>query len=273
MGSKKSNFESDNSKVDYLRKIVDEAMLVAKAKGWDTTCEGFDEERGRFASLYVERSFSFDRHVTGSFEISLTDRHVKIKPENTSFYSNGLADLRDSIWEALRDAGLTTKNEGGQKSGNELSDELALLNRVLRRFHRSARQLKHRYGDREPLRISDEYDVQDFLHSLLRALFDDIRTEEYVPSYAGGASRVDFLLKKEKIAIEVKMASASLTDRKIGEQLIIDIERYQSHPDVEILYCFVYDPHGEVRNPAGLESDLSGTQKKLDVKVIVVSPS
>ena len=28
--------------------------------------------------------------------------------------------------------------------------------------------------------------------------FDDIRPEEYTPSYAGGSSRIDFLLKDEK---------------------------------------------------------------------------
>ena len=34
--------------------------------------------------------------------------------------------------------------------------------------------------------------------------FDDIRAEEWTPSYAGKCARVDFLLKNEKIVIEVK---------------------------------------------------------------------
>jgi REase_DpnII-MboI len=32
--------------------------------------------------------------------------------------------------------------------------------------------------------IKDEYDVQDLLHAILRAFFDDVRPEEFVPSYA-----------------------------------------------------------------------------------------
>jgi len=129
-----------------------------------------------------------------------------------------------------------------------------------------------RYADRPGLVVEDEYDVQDLLHAFLRGLFDDIRPEEYTPSYAGGASRMDFLLKSEQIVIETKVASNSLRDRQIGEQLMIDIQRYQAHPDCKRLICFVYDPHGNIRNPTGLESDLSRVHDKLEVKVIVVSP-
>ena len=144
--------------------------------------------------------------------------------------------------------------------------------RLLRRFHRTVRQLKHRHNDRIPLLIEDEYDVQDLLHAILRGLFDDVRPEEYTPSYAGGASRMDFLLKSEQIVLETKVASSSLRDKQIGEQLIVDIERYQSHPDCNHLLCFVYDPAGYLKNPSGLENDLSRVHEKLKVKVIVISP-
>ncbi|HMF22825.1 MAG TPA: hypothetical protein VKG24_11965 [Pseudolabrys sp.] len=142
---------------------------------------------------------------------------------------------------------------------------------MLRRFHRIVRQLKHRHGDRSGFDVQDEYDVQDLLHAILRGLFDDVRSEEYTPSYAGGSSRMDFLLKSQQIAIEVKFANRALRDKQVGEQLLIDIGRYQSHQDCRRLICFVYDPFGHLRNPAGLEADLSKTIGKLEVKVIVVS--
>jgi len=142
---------------------------------------------------------------------------------------------------------------------------------VLRRFHRIVRQLKHRHGDRSGFDVQDEYDVQDLLHAILRGLFDDVRSEEYTPSYAGGSSRMDFLLKSQQIAIEVKFANRALRDKQVGEQLLIDIGRYQFHQDCLRLICFVYDPFGHLRNPAGLEADLSKTIGKLEVKVIVVS--
>jgi hypothetical protein len=69
----------------------------------------------------------------------------------------------------------------------------------------------------------------------------------------------------------VKVASAALRDRQIGEQLLIDIGRYQSHQDCRRLICFIYDPGGYLKNPTGLETDLSQTTEKLEVKVIVVS--
>lgn len=118
--------------------------------------------------------------------------------------------------------------------------------------------------------IEDEYDVQDLLHAVLRGRYDDVRPEEYSPSYAGSSSRIDFLLKDEQIVIEVKMASEKLRDGKVGEQLIVDIERYKEHPDCRTLFCLVYVPNHELRNPAGLEGDLSGEREGLDVVVMVV---
>jgi DpnII restriction endonuclease len=111
--------------------------------------------------------------------------------------------------------------------------------------------LKHRHGDRPGFEVRDEYDVQDVLHAIIRGLFDDVRSEEYTPSYAGGSSRMDFLLKSEQIVIEVKLASATLRDKQIGEQLLIDIGRYQSYQDCRRLICFVYDPMGYVKKPLG----------------------
>ena len=118
-----------------------------------------------------------------------------------------------------------------------------------------------------------EYDVQDLLSALLVLYFDDIRSEEWTPSYAGKSARMDFLLKNEKIVVEVKMTRKGLADKEIGDQLIIDIERYKEHPDCDILICFVYDPEGRITNPQGLSRDLQ-SQSKDDLKVIVlINPS
>ena len=56
----------------------------------------------------------------------------------------------------------------------------------------------------------------------------------------------------------------------LGEQLIVDIERYKSHPDCRTLICFVYDPAGIIKNPRGIENDLNGRHAELEVKVIIV---
>lgn len=149
-------------------------------------------------------------------------------------------------------------------------DWVALVNNICLRFHLVASQMRSRYDDRETLVVKDEYDTQDLLHSLLHIHFDDIRKEEWTPSSAGACSRVDFLLKHEKIIIEVKKTRETLKAKQIGEQLIIDIERYKVHPDCSKLICFVYDPEGWISNPRGIENDLSKNHEGLTVSVIIV---
>jgi DpnII restriction endonuclease len=87
------------------------------------------------------------------------------------------------------------------------------IERLLRRFYRVARQLRARHGERQTLEVNDEYDVQDLLAALLHLRFDDIRAEEWVPSYAGKASRMDFLLKSEQVVIETKMTRDGVWER------------------------------------------------------------
>ncbi|USD46747.1 DUF2321 domain-containing protein [Vibrio sp. SCSIO 43145] len=149
-------------------------------------------------------------------------------------------------------------------------DHLALVEKLCSRFHLVAKQIKSRYNDRDTLIINDEYDVQDLLHSMLLIHFDDVRAEEWTPSYAGGCSRVDFLLKQEQIVIEVKKTRQSLKGKHVGEQLIVDTERYKVHPDCKKLVCFVYDPDGWVANPRGLENDLNSSDEDFECKVLIV---
>ena len=130
------------------------------------------------------------------------------------------------------------------------------LETIFDRFHIVARQLRTRHDSRNTLEITDEYDVQDLLHALLLLHFDDVRPEEWTPSYAGGAVRMDFLLKDEGIVIEVKKTRKSMTSKSLGEELLIDREKYKVHPDCNKLYCFVYDPEGLLGNPTGIKKDL-----------------
>lgn len=163
--------------------------------------------------------------------------------------------------------------ELGDDAPPQAPDQLTLLERVCLRFHAVCRQLQDRHSGRPTLSVDDEYDVQDLLHALLRLHFDDIRPEEWTPSYAGGGSRVDFLLKLERIVIEVKKTRASMKVSELGAQLIVDIARYERHPDCGTLVCFVYDPEGRIGNPVGLERDLEGHSGKLRVRVIVAPKS
>lgn len=131
------------------------------------------------------------------------------------------------------------------------------VDEICRRFHRAATMLRNRRSGRPPLAMDDEYDVQYLLHALLVCQFDDVRSEEWTPSYAGGASRMDFVLHAEEVVVEAKRTRSTLRDREIGEQLIVDIAKYATYPRCKELVCFVYDPEHQIANPASLESDLA----------------
>lgn len=150
---------------------------------------------------------------------------------------------------------------------------LEQVERMVKRFHRAALQLRKRHSGRPAHVINDEYDVQDLLHAFLKLHFDDVRPEEVSPSYAGKSSRMDFLLKAEQLVVEVKMTRDSLGEKDVGGQLIEDIARYAKHPDCKTLVCFVYDPEHRIGNPDGIENDLSGVRDGLPVKVFIAPRS
>ena len=149
-------------------------------------------------------------------------------------------------------------------------DALARIEALCNGFYAVARSMRKRHAERPTLDVADEYDVQDLLRSLLAVDFHDVRPEEWTPSYAGGAARMDFLLKSEQVVMETKMTRDGLGDRELGEQLIIDIAKYAQHPDCRTLVCFVYDPLGLVSNPVGLQADLERQSNgSLAVRVLV----
>jgi REase_DpnII-MboI len=74
------------------------------------------------------------------------------------------------------------------------------IEQVLIRFHKVVRKLSHRHGGRTPLTIGDEYDVQDLLKAIFAIDFEDVRAEEWAPSYPGSSKRMDFVFKKHGIS-------------------------------------------------------------------------
>ncbi len=171
------------------------------------------------------------------------------------------------ILKAVRDDIKAGELEGPEEP--RARSQVALLEDLFSRFHLVVRQLRSRHADRQTLDVTDEYDVQDLVHALLWLNFEDVRAEEYTPSYAGKASRVDFLLKQERTVVELKMTRPGLGVKELGSQLIEDIARYKSHPDCQALVCFVYDPSGLIPNPRGIEADLNRDGEPFPVRVLI----
>ena len=137
-----------------------------------------------------------------------------------------------------------------------------------------ARQLSRRHGGRNTLEIQDEYDVQDLLHSLLLVEFDDVRDESNNPKYLGKGTRIDLLLPRERVAIEVKMTRSTLSEGELGSQLAEDITRY-ADPDanrgVTDLVLYIHDPTHQVANPSGFCHDLERASDRLRIRAAITN--
>lgn len=215
---------------------------------------------GVFAEWRTQ-SLAFLTNLLGSGNVYVNNFTEKVEDPYRSHAEAGIGILR-AVAEDLRAGYVATDDSPSIKN------PIMILSQVCERFHLVVRQLRSRYDSRETLNVQDEYDVQDLLHALLWLDFDDIRPEEWTPSYAGKTSRMDFLLKSEQIVVEVKKTRTTLGAKEVGSQLIEDIARYEHHPDCKALVCFVYDPEGYVANPRGVEHDLSRDQP-LPVRVYI----
>lgn len=144
-----------------------------------------------------------------------------------------------------------------------------LLEVVVRGLRRAMHPLTHRRKGVQPLSFGNEYDVQDLLHAMLRPWIGDIRPEEFTPSYAGSSTRMDFLLPTHALVIETKIVRDRTHAKKIGDELIIDIEHYRRHPECKNLWCVVYDPEHLITNAPGMKADLEGKRSSKDGDVVV----
>lgn len=243
------------SRIPYLRKVKedDEEYRLWKFQVDNVIKQIFKEDSSEYKSIHAKL-------------FPVVGMPLGIKVDYREIYLKRL-DALDANLKGL-ESGI---NLLGDESVITDNDAVSTLTNILSRFHRFARQLKHRHNNRNTIDIDDEYDVQDLLHAILKLHFDDIRPEENLPNYAGSSSRVDFALKNEKILVEVKKTRKGLKDKELGEQLILDKAHYRINQDYDTLVCFIYDPEELINNPTALEKDLNETNSELNV-IVVISP-
>ena len=219
-------------------------------------------------------------HVPGSTQHIRLIAHSYNEGKSNYFESSSYASVQEirSVVSAVvtrieRNPALFAEAISSVGAGPDQRKLLDALDVLVLRFHAVVVQLRDRYNSRPTLDVNDEYDVQDLMHALLRLYFDDVRPEEWVPSYSGSASRTDFLLPQVDTVVEIKKTRTGLNARSVGEQLIIDIAKYKKHPQCRRLVCFVYDPEGRIANPSGLESDLNSGDHGIEVQVSILPKS
>jgi hypothetical protein len=67
------------------------------------------------------------------------------------------------------------------------------------------------------------------------------------------------------------MVRQSQSPKSIGEELIVDIDRYRADTSCEALAILVFDPTRRLDNPRGLEADLTRQDAGFRVKVVICS--
>lgn len=200
----------------------------------------------------------------GSYKPPTFEESVESNRREMGYQVSNLKRFLDKI-ELLR------VKPGLQIEGPVKEIHLENLLRLLKRFHKIAQELRDRRTDREPVVITDEYDVQYLLKALLKLYFDDVRAEEYSPSNAGANTRLDFVLKNEGIVLETKMTHEKLKAKALGEELLIDIGRYKAYPACTDLVIFVYDKGDYITNKRGFAADLEKqSTPAFKVSVVIV---
>jgi hypothetical protein len=267
--------KTKTSAEEYFGVVMQIVFGASHALGWNPDTGTSDRKEWRHATIDVKRPEILEA-ATIDTAIS-ADKSVRVTMHPKTKNRAGLALLKERIDEDLKAVGIAQQPIPGSPMNNPppptqtiQARGVAVLEHMLRRFHVAAKQLETRRENRPTIKIADEYDVQDLLHGMLKLMFDDVRPEDPVASYAGSASRVDFVLKAEQIVLEVKFVRATLSDKQIGEQLVIDVHRYRSHADCKLLMCFVYDPDRHLKNPRGIEADLTRMHETLDVRVLIM---
>lgn len=255
--------------LDALQSLLIDARQLAHSAEQD-----YNQKQWRTYEVFI---LEFDRILQELWDMGVSVRMSPIHPlpEAMEYKYHGISIEQQKLREVVdASARLVAKLNALLGSATvELPDAMVRIEAICNGFCRVVRSIRNRHDGRSTLDVTDEYDVQDLLRSLLAVDFDDVRPEEWTPSYAGRAARMDFLLKSEQVVVETKMTRDGLSDKDLGEQLIIDIARYGQHPDCKTLVCFVYDPLEHVANPVGLQADLEKQSNESLAVHVIVRPS
>jgi hypothetical protein len=263
---------------------------------WNEEAQTFKYNRIKFLPTeifqYVEahvakQEFEEARESGANFEEALNAiTNTEIAERVRSYGDYGNTKLKDGTTIDIRGCAASFYGEeierlvcGGRPDRYEVlpnlenMDKTSMLIQILDYFPIIARHLAKRKHGRPPYTIENEYDTQDLLYTNIRSVFEDARLEEWTPKHASKSKRIDIVVPSAEVVIEVKYVRNTGHGKNIGDELKIDIESYHSHASCKSLLFLIYDPEGNIVDPAEITNDLSGRRVKgkssFDVRVMV----
>lgn len=160
---------------------------------------------------------------------------------------------------------------GGIQAAPDADVELVI--RLCQRLPQTARILANRARKgKQPFEISDEYDVQDLLHGVLRAYVKYSVQEDPLPKMGGAkSSRADISIEELGTLIEVKYVHRPDDQKRIFEEYSQDLVLYTKWPYLKTLVFLVYNS-GDLRDPEAL-GKLGGKQdvegRRFEVRMVL----
>jgi hypothetical protein len=183
---------------------------------------------------------------------------IKENALNTALQSFAVIEIDVQLQILLEDIECTLLQA---KFLNKSADEV--VRDVLNNFSNAIQKIiKDRRKDHPEFKIEDEYDVQDILYVILKSIFPTLREEDAIPKVGAKSTKIDLIIREEKILIEVKMIKGKdSNETHFIEQLKIDFESYHECKWLKKLYCFVYDPFKKTKDISNFH-DLNGNRTK-----------
>lgn len=254
---------ADHTELNEVRQRYRAFFAQSKQVLTDEQCERFQKQHdGSFGNTDISDYLADPLGRSPYFDTpELKDSDLAWKVGFKTHIASKLAAQRDILEEAR----FSTTNP------EQLLSTWAAIFRRLPEFLRAWSKSSHT-EQVPPLALTGEKGLQDVINAILRLHFEDVRPEDAVPQRSGAASFVDLFLPEIGLVVEVKMTRATLKDKKIGEELLVDAGRYPAHIGCLAILAVVYDPDHFVSNPKGLEADLSvPTAAGMPMRTVIVS--
>jgi hypothetical protein len=119
------------------------------------------------------------------------------------------------------------------------------------------------------LLLADRHDLEDLVRSVLPLQFEDFYQESRTPRYAEQA-QLDFLIKRQGLALTLKLAGTGWHEAGLLEELAEDARYYERRPHCHKLVVLVYDAQGVILDRDGRQNAWSRSHGDLDVCCVIV---
>jgi hypothetical protein len=190
-------------------------------------------------------------------------QEVHAQRHNAAMRASGISDLatdrRTLPFSEGEDVTFELLFEG--KQAPEPLADVALVERVCRRLAQAAKilALRSRRG-KASFDITDEYDVQDLLHGVLRAYLKYSVQEDPLPKVAAAkGGRADVSVEELGVLIEIKYVRGPDDQKRIFEEFSQDLVLYAQWPHLRTLIYMIYNS-ADLRDAEAFEK-LSGEQE------------